>query len=201
MNVKCIQLICVKVTLFAPEWTRVTAYLDTVDLPSLDPTSTQTGLVSSPPVLLAQQHVHSALRPFCWPPVVTEKERIQNWQFRCFHSFLLFSKIQNSGIKIFRFLDNWKRWCCYETEISCSNSVTSLKCQICLPVHTWCRGSFHLPGGCRTLSPPAEDRLSHHLLGTGWPSCCECAVLWARWGHSSTWSRRPIRTTHSGHSL
>lgn len=69
-----LENVCSKVTFFAPEGTRVTAYLDTVDLPSLNPTTTQTGLVAPPPVLLAQQHIHPALRPLCGPPAVPKEE-------------------------------------------------------------------------------------------------------------------------------
>lgn len=66
-----------KVTFFAPErgevwWWCISAGLDTVDLSGLNPTSTQPRLVSTPTILLAQQHVHPALCPLCSLPAVTE---------------------------------------------------------------------------------------------------------------------------------
>lgn len=65
-------------TFFAPQWAKVggciTAGLDTVNLSGLNSATTQPCLVSTPAVLLAQQHVHSALRPLCGLPAVT-KER------------------------------------------------------------------------------------------------------------------------------
>lgn len=65
-----------KVTFFAPEraefgWC-ISAGLDTVDLSSLNAASTQARLVSTPTVLLAQQHIHPALRPLRSPPAITE---------------------------------------------------------------------------------------------------------------------------------
>lgn len=66
----------VKVTFFAPErakvWWCISAGLDTVDLSGLNPASTQPRLVSTPTILLAQQHVNPALCPLCSLPVVTE---------------------------------------------------------------------------------------------------------------------------------
>lgn len=65
-----------KVNFFTPEWAQtgwtLAAGLDTVDLPSLDPTSTQTRLVSPPAVLLTQQHIHPALCPLGCLPAVPE---------------------------------------------------------------------------------------------------------------------------------
>lgn len=63
------------VTSFAPEGTEVgwciAAGLDTVDLPALNPTSTQSCLISTPAILLAQQYVHLALCPLSALPAVS----------------------------------------------------------------------------------------------------------------------------------
>lgn len=153
---------------------------------------------------LAAGPVGSATCPLCTRTTLLTSSC--NWErsnpkmtfqvFSCFPSFF-----QNQKVSDFQTNENVDGVMKRRLVAVIPSHLWPLKCQICLPVHTWCRGSLHLPGGCRALSPPAEGRLSPHPLGTGWPSCCECAVLWARWGHSSPWSRRPIRTTHSGHSL
>lgn len=53
----------------------ISAALDTVDLPGLNPTPTQARLVSTPTILLAQQNICLAFCPLCGLPVVTEKQQ------------------------------------------------------------------------------------------------------------------------------
>lgn len=63
-------------TLFALRWGAVgrpiSTTLNTVDFPRLYSASAQASLVSTPTVLLAQQHIHPALCPLCGLPTVAE---------------------------------------------------------------------------------------------------------------------------------
>lgn len=69
------------------------------------------------------------------------------------------------------------------------------------PVLTQCRVALRLPGECRALSPLALDNLPLHQLGTGSLFWCVCAAPWARWDHSTPWSKLTIQTTQSHRSL
>lgn len=71
---------------------------------------------------------------------------------------------------------------------------------LCL-VLTQCRVALRLPGECRARSPLALDNLPLHQLGTGSLFWCVCAAPWARWGHSTPWSKLTIQTTQSHRSL